>query len=157
MYEIEDHVMVALLPIFSDGMQVDYPHLTLVYAGKASTQTTQSLDGLAKAAASLAMLCRPITLRTLTKDVFGEGTEENPRVDVFRFHPNLDLLKMRTVVEDWNASQFPFNPHITVGDEGSWVGEVPRMIAFDKVSFAVGKNYQEFQLSRTMGGVGTDV
>jgi 2'-5' RNA ligase len=157
MYDAEDKVMVALLPIFSDGMQADFPHLTLVYAGRAGSLSAQDLDALGKTAASIAMMSRPVTLRTLTKDVYGEGTEDSPKVDVFRFHPNLEVYKMRNILQDWDVSKFPFNPHITVGDEGSWTGEVPRMVAFDKVCFAVGGQRQEFQLSRVMGGVGTDL
>lgn len=157
MDSVDDKVMVALLPIFSDGMQVDYPHLTLVYAGSVDSLSTSDLDGLGKAALSMALMSHPVTLRTLVKDVYGEGIEDNPKVDVFRFHPNLDVLKMRMLLQDWDASKFPFNLHITVGPEGSWVGEVPRLMAFDKVAFVVGTNRQEFQLSRTMGGVGTDV
>jgi len=141
----DDQVMVALLPLFSETYPVDYPHLTLVYAGRASELSTSDLDGLAKAAFSLAMVGRPVTLRTLMKDRFGSGTEDNPFVDVFRFHPNLDLVRMRSVVEDWNASEFPFKPHMTVGPEGSWTGEMPMMVAFTKVAFCVGDNRQEFQ------------
>lgn len=149
---INDKVMVALLPVFSDGMQVDLPHMTLVYAGRTSDLSPSDLDGLSKAASSIAMFSRPVTMRTLTKDVFGEGTEDSPKVDVLRFHPNLDVVKMRGLVDDWDASDFPFRPHMTIGPEGSWMGEIPRIVAFDKVCFAVGTNRQEFQLSRTLGG-----
>jgi 2'-5' RNA ligase len=147
----DDRVMVALLPIVSDWANIDFPHLTLAYAGRVSELPASSLDGLSKAALSIALLSRPVTLRTLTTDVFGEGTEDNPKVDVLRFHPNLDLLKMRAIVEDWDASKFPFNPHLTVGPEGTWNGIAPVMVAFDKVVFVVGDKHQEFHLSRTMG------
>lgn len=150
---INDKVMVALLPVFSDGMQTDLPHLTLVYAGRTDVLSPSDLDGLSKAASSIAMFSRPVTMRTLTKDVFGDGTEGSPKVDVLRFHPNLEVIKMRNLVDDWDASDFPFRPHMAVGPEGSWVGEVPRIVAFDKVCFCVGTTRQEFQLSRTLGGV----
>lgn len=143
----DDQVMVALLPVVTDLMKVTYPHLTLVYAGLASDLSPSDLGGLGKAASTIAMMGRPLTLRTLTKDVFGDGTVDNPKVDVLRFHPNLDLIKMRSIVEDWNASSFPFNPHVTVGPEGSWMADLPPFVAFDKVSFAVGDNHQEFLFS----------
>lgn len=144
----EDHVMVALLPLFTDSMQVPYPHLTLVYAGLASDMSPSSLDGLAKATATIAMLGRPITLRTLVKDVFGiDGSDNNPSVDVIRFHPNLDLIKMRETVVDWNKSEFQFRPHVTVGPKDSWQGQLPGMIAFTKVAFCVGDNHQEFHFA----------
>jgi 2'-5' RNA ligase len=143
----DDLVMVALIPFNTDLMKVTYPHLTLVFAGKASDLSPSDLDGLAKAASSIAMFSRPVTLRTLTKDVFGQGTIDDPKVDVLRFHPNLELLKMRSVVEDWNASQFPFNPHVTVGPEGSWMAELPSFVAFHKVAFCVGADHQDFLFS----------
>jgi len=151
--ENDDGVMVALLPIISDWANIELPHLTLVYAGQVGELSASDLDGLSKAALSIALLCAPITLRTLTKDVFGEGTDDNPKVDVLRFHPNLELLKMRAIVEDWNASDFPFRPHLTVGPVGTWNSDAsPVMVAFDKVAFCTGNECQEFQLSRKFGG-----
>ena len=147
----ENDVMVALLPIVSDWASIEFPHLTLVYAGKKDDLSPSDLDGLSKATLSIAMLGRPLTLRTLTKDVFGDGTTDSPKVDVLRFHPSLDLLKMRTIVEDWNASEHPFNPHLTVGPEGTWkVDSSPVMVAFDVVAFCVGNERQEFRMSRGM-------
>lgn len=150
--DVEDGVMVALLPIVSDWANVEFPHLTLIYAGKSSELSASHLDGLSKAALSIATLCNPVTLRVLTKDVFGEGTDDNPKVDVLRFHPNLDLLKMRSIVEDWNASKFPFNPHLTVGPEGGWNGVAPVMVAFDRVAYCVGDKRQEFHMAYGFNG-----
>lgn len=147
---LNDGVMVALLPIMSDGMQTDFPHLTLVFAGASGDLTPTSLDGLAKAAASFATWCRPITLRVLTKSVFGEGTQDNPKVDVLQFHPNLDLVKMRSLVDDWDVSKFPFRPHMTVGPESSWQGTLPRFVAFDRVAFVNGNDRQEFMMGNSV-------
>jgi 2'-5' RNA ligase len=147
MQDFGDGVMVALLPIVSDWAQIEFPHLTLVWAGSASEMQVSAKDELAKAALSLALLSRPVTLRTLTKDVFGDGTADNPKVDVLRFHPNLDLFKMRSILESWNASDFPFNPHVTVGPVGTWNGVSPVMVAFDRVAFCVGDERQEFRMS----------
>lgn len=146
----DDGVTVALLPIISDWSQVEFPHLTLVFAGPASEISAPDKDALSKTALSIAMLFRPVTLRTLTKDVFGEGTPENPKVDVLRFHPHLDLIKMRSMVEGWNKSSFPFNPHVTVGPVGTWNGVSPVMVAFDRVTFSVGDEHQEFRMSSGM-------
>src|SRR5688500_9807292 len=140
-------VMVALLPSYFDWPNVEFPHLTLVYAGEKSDVSASDLDSLSKATLSIALLSTPITLRTLTKDVYGEGTDDNPKVDVLRFHPNVDLLRMRAIVEDWNASKFPFSPHLTVGPEGTWNGVAPMMVAFDKVAFVVDGESQEFHLA----------
>lgn len=148
MADNNDGVMVALLPIISDWPNLEFPHLTLAFAGSASDLSPSDKDGLSKAALSIALMSRPITLRTLTKDVFGQGTDDSPKVDVLRFHPNLELLKMRAIVEDWDVSDFSFNPHLTVGPEGSWNGVAPVFVAFDKVAFVVGNEAQEFQLHR---------
>ena len=154
MVDNSDNVMVALLPIISDWANIEFPHLTLVYAGKKSELSPSSIDGLSKAALSIAMLGTPITLRTLTKDVFGQGTDDDPKVDVLRFHPNLDLLKMRSIVEDWDASDFPFNPHLTVGPEGTWKFDAsPVMVAFDRVALVIGNESQEFRMSLDRSGM----
>ena len=149
MADYEDDVMVALLPIHTDWANIEFPHLTLVYAGKKKDMSPSSLDGLSKAALSIAMLGTPVTLRTLMKDVFGNGTADSPKMDVLRFHPNLDLLKMRSLVQDWDASEHPFNPHLTVGPVGTWdFSSSPVMVAFDVVCLAVGNERQEFRMSR---------
>lgn len=148
----DDLVMVALIPIGPEWPDVEYPHLTLCYAGSASDLSVADLDGLSKAALSIGLMSRPLTLRVLTKDVYGEGTEDNPKVDVFRFHPNVELSKMRMAVEDWNASKFPFNPHMTVGPEGSFKGRIPSWVAFDRVAFCKGQERQEFQMKYHEGG-----
>lgn len=147
-----DGVMVALLPIMSDWANVDFPHLTLAYAGKASELSALDRDGMAKAALSIALLCPPVTMRILTKDVYGDGSDGNPKVDVVRFHPNSDLLKMREIVEEWDESKFTFHPHLTVGPEGTWNGILPMMVAFDRVCFCVGDQRQEFHLTSRPGG-----
>jgi len=151
--ENDDKVMVALLPIISDWANIQLPHLTLVYAGKKTDLSASDMDGLSKAALSIATLCAPITLRTLVKDVFGEGTDDNPKVDVLRFHPNLELIKMRSLIQDWDASDFPFIPHLTVGPEGTWNADSsPVMVAFDKVAICTGDECQAFQLAHYRDG-----
>lgn len=147
----DDGVMVALLPTFSERAQVELPHMTLVYAGRKSELSSQSINALGKAASSIAMFTRPVTMRTLTKDVFGDGSGGNPKVDVLRFHPNLEVVKMRDSLQDWDTSKFPFRPHMTVGPEGSWQEEIPRFVAFDKVCFVVGDDKQEFHMNALTG------
>lgn len=150
MQNFDDKVMVALLPTESSMWgQVDLPHLTLVYAGSKQDLSMLSLDGLSKAALAIALMNNPVTLSVLTKDVFGDGTEDSPKVDVLRFHTTLGLIRMREIVQDWNVSKHPFAPHMTVGPEGSWVNEVPRIVNFDRVAFVNGSQRQEFRMSRS--------
>lgn len=152
MEDNSDKVMVALLPIVSDWSQIDFPHLTLAYAGRTADLSTSDLDGLSKATMSIAMLCNPVTLRMLTKDIFGQGTEDSPKVDVLRFHPNLPLTKMRSLVSDWDVSKFAFQPHMVIGPAGTWNGVSPIMVAFDRVAFCVGNDRQEFRMSTDLSG-----
>jgi len=147
MLQFNDKVMVALLPgpnmVRADG---ELPHLTLVYAGSQDANTHMSLDGLSKMALSLALQNAPINLPVLTKDVFGEGTDDSPKVDVIRFHTTLGLIRMREAVQSWNASKHPFVPHMTIGPEGSWQGDLPFSVTFDRVGFFNGDQHQEFRM-----------
>jgi 2'-5' RNA ligase len=151
MLQFNDSVMVALLPgpnvVRADG---ELPHLTLVYAGKQDTNSHMSLDALSKVALSLALQNAPVTLPVLTKDVFGDGTDGDPKVDVIRFHTTLGLIRMREAVQSWNASQHPFTPHMAVGPEGSWQGDLPFSVTFDQVAFCNGDQHQEFRMRRSM-------
>jgi 2'-5' RNA ligase len=125
------------------------PHLTLVYAGRQSENDALALDGLSKTALSIALMNNPITLPTLTMDVFGDGTADQPKVDVIRFHTTLPLIKMREAVQSWNASKHMFNPHMTIGPEGSWLDAVPTSVSFDRVAFCNGDQKQEFRMNRS--------
>jgi 2'-5' RNA ligase len=151
MLNFNDKVMVALLPgpewARPDG---ELSHLTLVYAGKQDDNTLLSLDALSKMALSLALQNSPVVLPVLTKDVFGDGTDDSPKVDVIRFHTTLGLIRMREALQSWNASQHPFTPHMTVGPEGSWQGDLPFSITFDRVAFCNGDQHQEFRMKRSM-------
>ncbi len=55
------------------------------------------------------MLANPPFLKVLGTDIFGD--EE--KVNVLRLQPTPELLAMRRSVENWNASEHPFNPHVT--------------------------------------------
>lgn len=124
--------MIALLPITTDWCKIDLPHLTLVYAGETKDLNNTDFNALAKDAASLAIISRPITLEVLGTEIFGD--EE--KVDVFKLRPTSELLAMRHSVERWNASKFPFRPHVTIGPAGSFSGNIPSLIAFDRIIVA---------------------
>lgn len=138
-------VMIALLPTNSEWCHIELPHMTLVYAGKKKDLGPVDFSELAKDAAMLASISSPIGLRVLQREVFGEDDE---KVDVFRLQPTPELWAMRRAVEDWNKSEFPFNPHVTIGPVGSFVEFPPRYLSFDRVAVGWGGEYLTFWLKR---------
>jgi len=141
-----DGVMLALLPSMVDDWQkTKVPHLTLVYAGTVGDLGPTEFSDLAKDASMLASLARPIALRVIARETFGKETDQ---VDVFRLQPTPELMAMRRTVEKWNASEFPFNPHVTIGPVGTFVEFPPRMIGFDRVAVGWGEEYLIFSLNR---------
>lgn len=143
---MEDHsksVMVALLPTETHWCKIDLPHLTLVYAGEVPDLPPGTFNAIAKDASSLAMLARPVTARCDKIEKF--GPDEDP-VDVIRMFPNQELFAMRNFLETWNRSEYPFNPHVTIGPYGSFTGEVPFALTFDRIIVSWGVENLTFAL-----------
>lgn len=146
----EDHkasAMIALLPVMTDWCCIALPHMTLVYAGEVDDLPADSLSELAKDASALAQISKPITLRVTGKDVFG-GRGYDTQVNVLTLENTQEVWSMRRFVERWNKSEYPFNPHVTVGPVGQAVNNVPHMIAFDRILVGWGKEYLTFNLRR---------
>lgn len=141
---VSEGAMIALLPITTDWCKQDCPHMTLVYAGTKDELKPTDFNELAKDAASIAMLSNSIQVRTLGVEVFGD-TE---KVNVLRIQPSSELLAMRRSVEHWNASEYPFNPHVTIGPVGTSVHYVPNYLAFDRIMVAWGDDNLTFWLKR---------
>lgn len=139
-------VMIALLPITTDWCKLEVPHMTLVYAGEVDDLPEMSFNDLAKDAAMLAMLSHPIQLKVKGKEIFGSEGEE--KVDVFRLQSSSELMAMRRAVEKWNASQWPFNPHVTIGPTGTFMEFPPTHLAFDRICVGWGGEYLTFWLKR---------
>lgn len=142
----DESAMIALLPVVSDWCRIDLPHLTLVYAGEVKELKPTDFNELAKDASMIAMLSSPITLRVMGTEVFG-GRGYDDKMDVFRLQPIPELMAMRRTVDIWNASEYPFTPHVTVGPEGSSVQvEKPTYIAFNRIMVGWGKEQLIFSL-----------
>jgi 2'-5' RNA ligase len=135
-------VMVALLPMVSEWTKVRIPHLTLVYAGEIKDLKPTVFNELAKDACSIAQMSAPITLPVLGLELFGDATD----VKVLTVRPTPELWAMRRMVERWNVSQHPFNPHVTVGDRQAVINEIPSYIAFDRVMVGWGDDLITFNL-----------
>lgn len=143
MDDFSNSVMIALLPTTSDWCKIKLPHMTLVFAGEIENLSQQSHNEMAKTALSLAMVCRTFSLVVMGTDVFGSGEEQ---VEVLRLRPDPEVLAMRHVVESWNASEFPFNPHVTVGPLGSTGDTIPDFITFDRVAVGWGDSLLVYNL-----------
>jgi 2'-5' RNA ligase len=150
---VEQSVMIALLPIASDWCKLELPHMTLVYAGEIPDLNPSEFNEIAKDAASIAMLSGPITLKVTGIEVFGD----TDKVDVLKLQPTSELLAMRRMVENWNASDFPFSPHATIGPVGSSValqqtGDIPRWVAFNRVYVGWGEESLTFLMNTRNSG-----
>lgn len=137
-------IMIALLPITSDWCQIDLPHMTLVYAGTTDQHKPTDFNEIAKDAASLAMLADAMMLKTTGIDIFGDDTE---KVNVLKLLPTPELWAMRRFVERWNASEYPFNPHCTIGPVGTPLPMyTPPALAFDRIMVAWGEDQLTFRM-----------
>jgi 2'-5' RNA ligase len=148
--QFKQSAMIALLPVTTDWCRIELPHLTLVYAGEIDKLKLTDFNELAKDASTIAMLARPLTLEVLGLEVFGNWTDDpDDKVDVYRLRPTSELLSMRRTVERWNKSEFPFNPHVTIGPTGQFNQyPAPRLLAFDRVLVGWGNEYLTFRMNR---------
>lgn len=143
-------VMLAFLPTNSDWSKVDIPHMTLVYAGTIDQFTPTDFNNLAKDAASLALLASPFSLTVKGVQKMGPDSD----VQVLAFQATPDLWAMRKFVEKWNKSEFPFNPHATIGPVSNvtgYVDNVPRVVYFDRLYLGFGDDGMTFNLRRGNG------
>jgi len=148
---VNDSVMIALLPVSTDWSKVDLPHLTLVYAGKKNDLKPTDFSNLAKDASSLALLSSPQYLTVAATEQFGPPGEQ---VTAFRFQPTVELWAMRRFIDKWNKSEFPFNPHTTIGPAMTGpLDFVPRVICFDRVYLGWGEDNLTFSMTRGSRGM----
>ena len=141
----DDGVMVALIPTTSEWCKIPLPHLTLVYVGKVPDLMTSVHNELLKAAMSLSMTYSPITLDCIGVERFGDP-DVDP-VDVILLEPSSELEAMRRSVQEWNGSEHPFTPHVTIGSPGSIVGvTIPTSITFNSVQVSWGKENTGYKL-----------
>lgn len=144
---MNDGVMISFLPTNTDWCRQDFPHMTLVYCGTIEGLKPTALNELAKDAISVANLIMtgPFKLNVTGVEVFGQ--DPDPKVDVLTLYPTPQLLLARNLVEKWNASQHQdFNPHATIGPEGSAWGNLPANLYFDRIAVSWGPKYMYFQL-----------
>jgi 2'-5' RNA ligase len=137
-------VMLALLPISSEWCKIELPHLTLVYIGEINSLSPTAHNELAKISLNFAFACAPMTLSVIDTAVFGE----TDKVDVLSMYASPELLAIRGMVEEWNGSQHPFNPHVTIGPEGTILSDniqVPKQITFDRIAVGWGDSLLQYK------------
>lgn len=149
--EVSDSVMIAFLPTTSDWCKIDLPHMTLVYCGSKSDLKPSDFNELAKDAAALALLVDPFWLVVNGVEAFGPPGDQ---VNALKFQPTTDLWAMRRQVEKWNKSEFPFNPHATIGPVTPFVDNTPRSVGFDRLFLGWGDENLTFLLRRGSSNVG---
>jgi 2'-5' RNA ligase len=143
MDKINDSAMVALLPTTSNWCNIDLPHTTLVYVGKIAQLEPTIREELVKIVSNLVLLAPPFTLKVSAVQKYGE---EEP-VDVLTLIRTPELMALRSFLEDWDNGEFPdYNPHATIGPLGSFRGEIPLTLSFDKILVSWGEDDQTFPL-----------
>lgn len=144
MDEYQESVMVALLPDVTDWSTLKLPHITLVYAGEIPDIPSHTRYELTKAAYALATKYPPQMLDVLGFDIFGEGES---MVDVLLLRPTDELDAMYDVLEPWNKSKHPFNPHATVGPLGSLKDDSPTKMYCPRILVSWGTDNISFRFN----------
>lgn len=146
MDDYSDSVMVALLPTTSDWCRIKLPHMTLVYVGKIAELSPTVHNDLAKDALDLGLMCTVFSLKVVGVDVFGGG--EDDLVEVLKFEMSPQLQAMRSYLEKWDVSEWPFNPHATIGPVGLPAQDIPMYLTFDRMLVAWGDTKITYHLRR---------
>lgn len=143
MGEFDDSVMVALLPTTSDWCKIDLPHLTLVYCGKIPDLKPTTQNDLAKVAVTIAQVSNPLTLDVLGVDILGD----KELVDVLLLRPTPELISMYKLLEFWDATEYRFKPHVTIGPSLSARDYTPSSLTFDRIMVSWGKDQLTYKFS----------
>jgi 2'-5' RNA ligase len=119
---MNDQAMIAFLPTDTSWCKQEFPHMTLVYAGRITDRAASDFNTMAKDAITCARIMGSFSLEVSGLEVFGPkgSTDPSEQVDVLTFLPTSKLLAARQIVDYWNASEFKeFRPHVTIGPTGS--------------------------------------
>lgn len=152
MDQTETSVIVALIPQDDSWCKIDPAHMTMVYVGETTDLKVNRFNELVKDVASIALLTNPIMAKVIGPDVMGN----DERVDVFRISPTPEILAIRRMLNEWNNGDFPdFEPHVTIGPEGSYSPEwssqsiaYPMYMLFDRIMLLWGKDRITFWLKK---------
>lgn len=147
MEDNKDNIMIALLPITTDWSKLELPHLTLVYSGKVGDHKPTDFNTMAKDAASLAMISRPITLSVMGVEPMGPPDDV---VAALILRPNPQLMAMRNFLLKWDRSKWPtYRPHATIGQYPAPLSFQPSTLTFNKIMVCYGEEHLTFWLDRS--------
>lgn len=136
MDEFEQSVMVALLPTTTNWCKIDFPHVTIIYAGEIPELNPSLRNDLAKQALSVTTSFPPLVVDVLAVDEF--GSEE--MVDVLLLRPTPELNYFYNKFKMWDNGGHPtFKPHATIGPMGSAKDQVPNVLILDRICVSWGK------------------
>lgn len=140
----QDSAMIALLPQTDEWCKIDPAHTTIVYLGKVAELDPSLKDLLIKIVSSIAILTNPFPVKIVGKETFGED-----QVEVFRLVKTPELSSLRTLLDNWDDSEFPiFKPHATIGPEGTVVENPPLFLMFDRIMLGWGEERLIFWFRR---------
>lgn len=137
-----DGVMIAFVPMNTEWARQPDPHLTLVYCGTIEDLPLTAFNEIAKDALTVARLTSPFSLDVTGVEVFGDEL----KVDVLKLQTTSHLETARRLVDHWNESEHPFEPHCTIGPEGSAEGQLPTRLYFSEIMVAWGSRHLKFRL-----------
>jgi len=110
------NAMIAFLPVDGSWCKLDFPHMTLVFAGPIADRNQEDFNKMAKDAISAARVLGSFCLSATGV----EELDKNDPVDVLMLYPTPQLLLARKIVEQWDTGEFPdYKPHVTIGPAGS--------------------------------------
>ncbi len=145
-------IIVALIPQDDSWCKIDPAHMTMVYVGETTDMKVSRFNELAKDVASVAMLSNPIMAKVMGKEVLGD----QEKVDVFTISPTPEILAIHRMLLEWDNGSFPeFQPHVTIGPEGSWSPDwtsqstpMPMYLVFDRIMVIWGQDRLTFWLRK---------
>jgi len=128
----QDEAMIAFLPSDGTWCKQDFPHMTLVSAGKTADRPESDLNEMAKDAINAARIVRGgFSLNVTGIETMGE----NEKVDVLMLYPTPQLLVARDLVKKWETEFPDFKAHATIGPEGSaFATDAPNYTNYDSPS-----------------------
>jgi 2'-5' RNA ligase len=163
---MSDTAMIAFLPTNGSWCKQDFPHMTLVFAGKIEDRPDTEFNEMAKDAISAARIVKSFSLNVVGVETLGDAGEE---VDALMLFPTPQLLvAYNSVSSRWDKSEFRGNylPHATIGPAGSAYTQedpltntddynykqnrrntLPASIYFDRLAVCWGDNKMIFSLS----------
>ena len=141
MSDDEDSIMIAILPAHGDWGDVEFPHLTLVYAGLVADAEPDLFNKMLADTIMLAVLMPPPRLMSFGFSKFGTALES---VEVLQFLASPALTAARRMVEKYSKSEYKtFRPHVTVGSGINRIERDP-VVSFNQIVLAWGSDRHSF-------------